>query len=118
AALRGALAEVAQPARLARAGAMTLAAWLLDFAATYWIVNAITPLSLVHSAVCQSLAAGAALVSFVPGGLGVATASFVGVADVLGADWQAVAAAGVLAVVLNQALRGGLALAALAHWAR
>ncbi|HVS00544.1 MAG TPA: lysylphosphatidylglycerol synthase transmembrane domain-containing protein [Thermoanaerobaculia bacterium] len=116
--LREAIAQVVRPHRLGVLGLMSVAAWLCDFASTYWIVNAVTPIGFLDSAAAQSVANGAALASFVPGGLGVSTASYVVVADLLGAAWQKVATAGVLAVVLNQIARFLLALAAGAHWAR
>jgi uncharacterized protein (TIRG00374 family) len=116
--LRAAVAQVVRPWRLVVLWALTVAAWLFDFANTYWMVNAVTRIGFVESAVAQSVASGAALASFVPGGLGVATASYVVVADLLGAEWQRVAAASVLAVVLNQVTRFVLAVAAGAHWAR
>lgn len=116
--LREAIAQVVRPGRLAVHWVMSLAAWLCDFASAYWIVNAVTPIGFFDSAAAQSVANGAALASFVPGGLGVSTASYVVVADLLGAAWQKVATASVLAVVLNQIARFLLALAAGAHWAR
>jgi uncharacterized protein (TIRG00374 family) len=116
--LRAAVAQVVRPRRLAVLWILTVAAWLFDFANAYWMVNAVTRISFVESGVAQSVAAGASLASFVPGGIGVATASYVVVADLLGADWQRVAAAGVLGVVLNQVTRFALAVAAGAHWAR
>ncbi|HYG61837.1 MAG TPA: lysylphosphatidylglycerol synthase transmembrane domain-containing protein [Thermoanaerobaculia bacterium] len=116
--LRAAIAQVVRPRRLGVLWILTMAAWLFDFANLYWMVNAVTPIRFVESSVAQSVAAGASLASFVPGGIGVATASYVVVADLLGADWQRVAAAGVLAVVLNQVTRFALALAAGAHWGR
>jgi uncharacterized protein (TIRG00374 family) len=116
--LREAVSQVVRPHRLGVLGVMSIAAVLCDFASTYWIVNAVTPMGFLDSAAAQSVANGAALASFVPGGLGVSTASYVVVADLLGAAWQKVATAGVLAVVLNQVARFLLALAAGAHWAR
>lgn len=116
--LRLAIAQVVRPRRLAVLAAMTVAAWLCDFASTWWLANAVTRVPFVESAVAQSVASGATLASFVPGGIGVATASYVVVLNLLGIDWQRVAAASVLGVGLNQIARFGLALAAAAHWGR
>ena len=114
--LRGALAkthaafdQLASPGRLSIGMVLTFGAWGIDLISQWLMINAVVSITLVDNAICQVVAAAAALISLVPGGLGVTTASQAVVAGRLGYPWQAVAAGSLLNVIVNHSLRWTLA---------
>lgn len=100
---------IASPQRLAIGLAWTVGTWVLDLVALFLMINAVVSIDFVDNAVCQVAAASAALVSFVPGGIGVTTASYAAVAHQLGYDWHAVASGTMLNLIVTHSLRGVLA---------
>jgi len=101
--------HVGRPERLKFVALMTVTAWLVDFLSYYLMINAFTPIRFLDNAACQTVAAGAALLSLVPGGLGVSTVSHVLVAQSLGYSWRGVAAGSVVNVFMTHSVRFVLA---------
>jgi len=102
---RAALSQVGQRSRLSTAGVMTLFAWGLDFLIKYMIICAFMQMSIVDSIACQIIAIAAALLSLVPGGIGISAVSFLLVAKTMGYPWEPIASAGVVTVFLTHGVR-------------
>lgn len=95
---------------LAGAGAITLLGWLLDMVSSYVIIRSFVPdLPFLHSATASMFACLAAIVSFIPGGIGIGAASYTAILVLLGYDASLVGSGAVLWTVLSHVVRGGLA---------
>ncbi|MEO1269317.1 MAG: lysylphosphatidylglycerol synthase transmembrane domain-containing protein [Myxococcota bacterium] len=103
--LRAALGQVITPQRLVCVTLLAAVGWSLQLIGVYVVVNAFTPISFLHSAVCHTASIIAGLVSMVPGGVGVTTTGYVVMAGMFGYDWERIVPAGIVYLVLVHCLR-------------
>ena len=96
--------------RLAILAGLALASWFLQFCNVYLRIVAFTPIGVIDSVACQVTAMVAGLLSLVPGGIGVNTASYALTAKHLGYAWPSIVAAGTLGVFSGHLIRLILAL--------
>jgi uncharacterized protein (TIRG00374 family) len=95
---------------LVAVGGITLAGWLLDMLATFTLVRAFLPqLTYLESATASMFACLAAILSFIPGGIGIGAAGYTGVLAVLGFDATLAGSAAVLWTIIAHAVRAALA---------
>ena len=99
------LGSVLRPRRLATVIAFALVSWSLQFSSVYLLVVAFTPIEFFDSIACHVTSMVAGLLSLIPGGIGVSTASYALTANHLGYDWRAIVTAGTLGVVSTHLIR-------------
>lgn len=84
---------------------LALCTWALQFTKNLFLITTFTTIDFTQNVVCQSLSSLAGLISFIPGGIGVDSASYTYIASLLGLDWQNIIIATVSGTVLFNLIR-------------
>lgn len=113
--MREASAAMQSPRDLTAALLLTVAGWICQFAYTYLLINAFTPIEWLDSAVCHTVAVAVGIVSMMPGGIGASTIGFMSLAGLMGYSWEKIAVAGILGLLGAYVVRFLMAIAGDLH---